>query len=83
MKALKLIFGAVCLWAAAATAQVIPGRYIVELAGNPLGAEARTKGRTALRDKATQIQTEQARVRPQIEQHGGKVLSSTNSLMNA
>jgi len=83
MKTFQLFFSTILLWTMVASAQVIPGRYIVELAGNPLGAEVRTKGRAALRDQAARIQTEQARIRPLIEQHQGKVLSSMNSLLNA
>src|SRR5271165_189259 len=82
MRILRLAFP-IMLWTVAAHAQVIPGRYIVELTGAPLGAEVRTKGRAALRDKAAQIQTEQARVRPLIERHQAKVLSSMDSLFDA
>src|SRR5271165_6063376 len=82
MRILRLAFP-IMLWTVAAHAQVIPGRYIVELTGAPLGAEVRTKGRAALRDKAAQIQTEQARVRPLIERHRAKVLSSMDSLFDA
>ena len=83
MKSFRLAFLIATVSTVAATAQVIPGRYIVELTGNPLGAEVRTKGRAAMRGRAGQIQSEHARMRPMIEQHQGKVLASTDSLLNA
>ena len=76
------LFG-IFLWTGAALAQVVPDRYIVELSGPPLGAEARTKGRDVLKDRVTVIRTEQARIRALIQQRNGKVLSSLDSLMNA
>ena len=76
-------FIGIILWAAVAFGQVVPNRYVVELAGAPLGAEVRTKGREALKDRVSAIQTEQARVRALIEQRNGQVLSSVDSLMNA
>ena len=82
MKILRLAFPAVLL-TLAAYAQVVPGRYIVELTRSPLGAEVRTKGRAALKDRAAQIQTDQARIRPLIERHQAKVLASMDSLFNA
>jgi minor extracellular serine protease Vpr len=72
----------IVFWSAAALAQLAPGRYVVELNGAPLGAEVRTKGRDALRDRVAAIRSEQARVRALIEQRNGKVLSSVDSLMN-
>ena len=78
----RALFGIV-LWSAVALAQLVPGRYVVELNGAPLGAEVRTKGREALRDQVAAIRSEQARVRALIEQRNGKVLSSLDSLMNA
>jgi minor extracellular serine protease Vpr len=73
-----IVFGS-----AAALAQLVPGRYVVELNGAPLGADVRTNGRDALRDRVAVIRSEQARVRALIEQRNGKVLSSLDSLMNA
>lgn len=69
--------------AVAAFGQVVPGRYVVELTGSPLGAEARTKGKAALASRLAQIHSEQARVTTLVEQNHGKVLSSVESLMNA
>ncbi len=76
-------FLGIFVWAALSFAQLVPGRYVVELSGAPLGAEARTRGREALRDRVASIRTEQARVSRLIEQRNGKVLSSLDSLMNA
>ncbi|HXA65393.1 MAG TPA: S8 family serine peptidase [Bryobacteraceae bacterium] len=70
-------------WASEAFAQQVPGHYVVELSGAPLGAEVRTKGRDGLRDRVAAIRSEQARVRALIEQRNGKMLSSLDSLMNA
>src|ERR1700686_1472519 len=66
-----------------ALAQIVPGRFVVELNGSSLGAEARTKGKAALSGSIAQIHTEQARVKALIEQNNGKVLSSVESIMNA
>jgi len=76
-------FVGILLWSAVALAQPVPDRYVVELTGAPLGAEVRTKGRNALRDRVAAIQSEQARVTAVIEQRNGKVLSSLDSVMNA
>src|SRR5260370_309540 len=76
-------FLGILLWTGIALAQVVPGRYIVELTNAPLGAEVRTKGKEALKDRMAVIQSEQARVKALIEQRNGKVLSSVDSLMNA
>lgn len=73
----------IALWAIAATAQVIPGRYIVELSEEPLGAAVRTKGKAALADRHKVILAEQSRVRSAIERRKGRVTSSVDSLMNA
>jgi minor extracellular serine protease Vpr len=75
-------FIGIVLCSATALAQRVPGRYVVELSGAPLGAEIRARGRAALRDRVAAIQSEQARVRALIEQRNGKVLSSLDSLMN-
>lgn len=69
--------------AGVALAQIVPGHYVVELNGSPLGAEVRVKGKAALSGSVAQIHTEQARVKTLVEQNKGKVLSSVESLMNA
>jgi minor extracellular serine protease Vpr len=80
-------FRRICLsflcFAALALAQIVPGRYVVELSGSPLGADARTKATAALARRATAIRIEQARARALILQHRGQVLSSVTGVMNA
>src|ERR1700680_630660 len=66
-----------------ALAQIVPGRYVVELNGSPLRGEVRTRGKAALSSRVAQIHIEQARVQALIEQNNGKVLSSVESPMNA
>lgn len=82
MKPLNRALLVVAAWTSLTLAQVVPGRYVVELSGAGLGAEARTKGKVALASRVAQIRAEQQRVRPLIEQRGGKVLSSVESIMN-
>ena len=69
--------------AAIAVAQVVPGRYVVELNGNPLGADVRVSGKAALGTRVAQIRTEQAGVRALIERNNGRMLASVESVMNA
>src|ERR1700732_3271300 len=83
MQRLVRAFFGILLWSAVALAQLVPGRYVVELIGAPLGAEVRTQGKDALKDRVAAIRSEQARVKALIEQRNGKVLSSLDGLMNA
>ncbi len=83
MRQFQRIFIAFLLWAVAALAQAIPGRYIVELTGGPLGAEVRTRGRIALGARVSQIRAEQTRARTLVERNNGKVVSTVDSVMNA
>ncbi len=78
----RVFFGIVLL-AALARAQVVPGRYIVELTEAPLGAAVRANGRAPLGTRQRVILAEQARARPLIERRRGRILSSVDSLMNA
>jgi subtilisin family serine protease len=73
-------------WAPVLAAQVVPGKYIVELAGEPAAAmAARLSG--ARLDGALQVRplvrAEQARLRPQIEAMGGRVAGSADIVANA
>jgi subtilisin family serine protease len=73
-------------WAPVLAAQVVPGKYIVELTGEPAAAmAARVSG--ARLDAALQIRplvrAEQARLRPQIEAIGGRVAGSADIVANA
>lgn len=82
MSLVQAFFGVV-LWASVTAAQIVPGHYVVELMEPPLGAEVRTKGKAALVTRHKSILSEQARTKPLIEHRRGRVLSSTDSLMNA
>jgi minor extracellular serine protease Vpr len=83
MNSFRLTFLSILLAATLAPAQVVPGRYLVELTVSPLGAEVRTKGKATMPDRVQQIRGQQALLRPLVQQHHGKVLSSLESLMNA
>jgi minor extracellular serine protease Vpr len=74
---------AIFLLAPLGVAQVVPGRYVVELSGEPLGAAVKAQGKAALGTRHAQILSEQARTRTLIEGQVGKVLSSVDSVMNA
>ncbi len=77
------ILAVTLLGVALAAAQVVPGRYVVELSEAPLGAAVRAKGRAALVDRHQAILSEQARIKSAVETRRGKVVSSVDSLMNA
>ena len=83
MQPFRLILLAFLFMAAAALAQTVPGRYVVELNGAPMGADARTNTKAALATRVAGIRAEQARVRTLIQQNNGKVLSSVENLMDA
>lgn len=70
-------------FAALTPAQLVPGRYVVELQGAALGADVRTKGNAALSGRRAAVRAEQARLRRQIQQKQGSVLASVENLMNA
>jgi subtilisin family serine protease len=53
-------------------AQVIPGRYIVELAGEPATFAARAR-----------VRAEHARVRPRLERIGARVIAGVETVANA
>src|SRR5690242_9109997 len=73
----------ILLWTAAAFAQVVPGRYVVELEGPPLGVAARIQSKDALKQQEVRILTEQSRVKGLVEQHRGTVVSAVENVMNA
>ena len=71
----------------AAGAAVIPDRYIVELANEPVAGRVAARGRTAngvevIRRQA-EVRSEQAPVKLAIEQAGGQVLGSVATVANA
>ena len=61
MQFFRRIFLAFLFLGCIAFAQIVPGRYVVELNGGPLGAEVRTRGKAALSSRVAQIHTEQAK----------------------
>ena len=69
----------VFLTAAAAIAQPIPGRYIVELAGEPAAA-VRTSERQSRR---AAIQTDQRAASRAVSLRGGRVLTTMDTTLNA
>jgi minor extracellular serine protease Vpr len=70
--------------AISASAQIIPGKYVVELQTEPMGAMARNRaaGADALNRRAT-IGAEQKSARALIEGRGGRVLGSMRNVINA
>ena len=66
--------GLVWLWAAAATAQVVPDHFIVELEGAPA---ARNAARRAT------VRQQQLEARRAVEQQGARVLLSVDTVANA
>lgn len=67
-------------------AQIVPNRYIVELSGEPAATYAvKTKGnlRAALADRRAAIQSEQLPVRQAVQNTGGTVLASIDTVANA
>lgn len=83
MKILNRALWAILLWAGLAAAQVVPGRYVVELTGEPLGAAVRSKGKAALADRHARILSEQTRAKAAVESQGAVVVSSTDGVINA
>ncbi|MCX6624560.1 MAG: S8 family serine peptidase, partial [Acidobacteria bacterium] len=78
----KLVFA--LFWVALLPAQVIPGRYIVELTGEPASAHASRKGfRAAIAARRPAILTEQARMRRSLEAVQAEILESVTTVSNA
>src|ERR1039457_7072961 len=77
------------LLAASATfAQVVPGRYILELSGDPAAVAAiqqgaRPDGRaTAIAARRTAVRQSQASARAAVAAHGGTVIESLDTVFN-
>jgi minor extracellular serine protease Vpr len=68
------------VWVPALCAQVLPGRYIVELAGRPAAVTA--VSRAAMDSPRRAVRTEQARLRPLLERSGARVLGSAETVAN-
>lgn len=67
-------------------AQIVPNRYIVELNGEPAATySAKTKDnlRAALADRRLAIQNEHLPIRKAVENTGGTVLASVDTVANA
>ncbi len=71
------------------SAQVVPGRYIVEMEGEPAATYSVRRGGAAHRRDATflsraaEIRQQQQTARRSVEQKGGQVLETTNAVMNS
>ncbi|MBM3810433.1 MAG: hypothetical protein FJW20_02235 [Acidimicrobiia bacterium] len=65
--------------------QVVPGRYVVELRGEPAAAYAAKRGNTstAAVERRAQISLEQQQTRAAVSQLGGQTLTSTDTVMNS
>ena len=74
------VAGAFLFAAGAAAGQTVPGRYIVVLNGSPAAAAAAPAGRPAARAAVRQAQTA---VRRLVPDHGGSVLDSMDTALNA
>ncbi len=85
----NLLFAAFLAFAPTLLAEKVPGRYIVELTTAPVADQmsrvsvrARLQTGTALAHRA-RVQTEQRRVRQQLEQRQARVLGSVDTVANA
>ena len=79
----------VSLSVAAVYAQVVPGRYVVELSGEPAAVTTAKQGpRSAMREsefavRRAGVRQTQAAARRAIAEHGGTVLDSMDTVTNA
>ena len=65
-------------------AQIVPGRYVVELGGPPMGALARQRSLTAeLVNRRTSLHREQSQIQAMIAKQGGRVVSHLDNVINA
>src|SRR5262245_36026475 len=78
------VLAALLLASAALLAQVVPGRYVVELSAPPMGTLSRAGNQPLLASsRRAGIDSQQHAARLWIEQRRGRVLSSFTGLMNA
>ena len=77
---MKGIWVALCVPALAA--QIVPGKYIVELEGRPAAALAGGR-RSGLALSRRSVQSRQEQVRPRLESLGARVLSALDTVANA
>jgi minor extracellular serine protease Vpr len=71
------------LLAALAVAQVVPGRYVVELSEEPMGLAAAASVGTAATGGQARILAQQRAVKALIEQRRGVVAGATSNLLNS
>ena len=67
-------------WSAAVCAQVVPGKFIVELDGQPAALVAHVHGLTAAR---TGVRARQTTLRPRLEALGATITASLDTVANA
>src|SRR5262244_2335805 len=70
----------IAVWVPALCAQVVPDTYIVELTGRPAAVSA--VSRAAMDAPRLAVRAEQARLRPQLERSGARVLASFETVVN-
>jgi minor extracellular serine protease Vpr len=75
------------LFLSASWGQIVPDRYIVELSSAPAAGRLRAQGRRAnspeVERRGAEVRSEQARTKFAIEQEGGRVLESADTVINA
>src|SRR2546430_16597071 len=75
------------LFLSASWGQVAPDRYMVELPSAPAAVRMRAQGRRANRPeverRGAEVRSEQARTRLAIQQEGGRVIESADTVINA
>src|SRR5438094_17844 len=75
------------LFLSASWGQIVPDRYIVELSSAPAALRMRAQGRGTNRPeverRGVEVRSEQARTRLAIEQEGGRILESADTVINA
>ena len=68
-------------------AGIVPDRYIVELSSEPVAGRIAVRGRSAnrleLEQRRSEVRSEQARTKLAIQQAGGEVLDSLDTVANA
>src|SRR6266516_3161198 len=71
----------IAIWVPTLCAQGVPQRYIVELEGSPAAVSA--VSRQALEGPRRAVRAEQARLRPQLERAGARVIAGVETVGNA
>jgi minor extracellular serine protease Vpr len=75
------------LFLSASWGQIVPDRYMVELSSAPAAGRVRAQGRRVnmleVERRGAEVRSEQARTKLAIEQAGGRVLESADTVINA